>query len=383
MATPKVEANASPVSPLSVGETFNTYAEAELRIHQWGEQNHTLFIKTDGKRVKHEDLQHTVGYEYISYACKQGGPPRVGSGRGIRVNQRTLKTNCPVKLRLVHEIIEGEHKLVIKTLILDHNHEISELIYKGYPENRRASITPELVDLLNSPEVSNTVVRDFIKQEQGVLMLPRDVNNLRKRVHSEAFPKSEDSEYKISDAEKEFCTQLIQEIQTHSCLYDPAEKNNKGAIEITWGQVAQTMNTSVAHARRKWSELKNAFCKYLNPNKVFQKPKNFPFLEDMAFLQPYLSVSESSEYRTPRVTSYPVQYTSNAGGRYISSGMIHQPPEDSDVSWFKGLLPLIKCLTKKRKRQFISETTNLLMTLADENDNEEDEKTSTIYIFNK
>ncbi|GFS17494.1 transcription factor FAR1 [Elysia marginata] len=200
MATAQVESTkptSTITSPLCVGETFNSYAEAELRIHQWGEQNNTLFIKTDGKRVKHEDLQKTVGYEYISYACKQGGPPRVGSGRGIRVNQRTVKTNCPVKLRLVHEIIDGEHRLVIKTLVLNHNHEISEEIYKGYPENRRANVTPELVELLNTPEVSNTVVRDFIKREQGVHMLPRDVNNLRKRVHMEAFPKSEETEVRV------------------------------------------------------------------------------------------------------------------------------------------------------------------------------------------
>ena len=51
METPKLELTESFLCPLSVGETFNTYAEAELRIHQWGEQNHTLFIKTDGKRV--------------------------------------------------------------------------------------------------------------------------------------------------------------------------------------------------------------------------------------------------------------------------------------------------------------------------------------------
>ena len=58
-------------------------------------------------------------------------------------------------------------------------------------------MTPALVELLNSPEVSNTVIRDFIKREQGVYMLPRDVNNLRKRVHSEAFPKSEEVEVTI------------------------------------------------------------------------------------------------------------------------------------------------------------------------------------------
>ena len=92
---------------------------------------------------------------------------------------------------------------------------------------------------------------------------------------------------------------------------------------------------------------------------------------------------ETSDLRTPRVISRPLPFASNGAGSYISSGLIHQPQEDSDVSWFKGLLPLIKCLSKKRKRQFISETTNLLMTLSDENDNEEDEKTSTIYIFNK
>ncbi|GFS17504.1 hypothetical protein ElyMa_003240600 [Elysia marginata] len=189
--------------------------------------------------------------------------------------------------------------------------------------------------------------------------------------------------YKISDAEREFCTLLIQEIQTHPCLYDPSEKDKKSTIEITWGEVAQAMDTSVAHARRKWSELKNAFCKFINPNKVFQRPKNFPFLENMAFLQPYLTGSDNTGLKSPKVTSHPVSFSPQGAERYINSGLIHQPPEDSDVSWFKGLLPLIKCLNKKRKRQFISETTNLLMTLADENDNEEDEKTSTIYIFNK
>ena len=103
----------------------------------------------------------------------------------------------------------------------------------------------------------------------------------------------------------------------------------------------------------------------------------------MSFLQPYLSALENSGLRTPKLTSRPVSFPSNGSGRIINHGIIHQAQEDSDVSWFKGLLPLIKCLNKKRKRQFISETTNLLMTLADENDNEEDEKTSTIYIFNK
>lgn len=279
--------------------------------------------------------------------------------------------------------MQGEHKLVIKSLILAHNHEISEKIFKSYPENRRANVTPELAELLNSPEVPNTVVRDFIKQEQGVQMLPRDVINLRKRVHMEAFPKSEDTEYKISDAEKDFCNLLIQEVQTHPCLYDPSEKDNKSVIEISWGEVAQAVESSVAHARRKWSELKNSFCKYINPNKTFQRPKSFPFLEAMAFLQPYVSGSELSGLRIPKVNSSPVSFQPDGARRYVNSGLIHQPPEDSDVSWFKGLLPLIKCLNKKRKRQFISETTNLLMNLADENDNEEDEKTSTIYIFNK
>ncbi|GFO06218.1 hypothetical protein PoB_003272300 [Plakobranchus ocellatus] len=367
--------------PLALGETFNTYAEAEQRIHQWGQENHTLFIKNDGKKVKHPDLEDTLGYEYITYACKQGGPPRIGSGRGIRVNQQTVKTHCPVRLRLVHELIGGEHKLVIKALFLDHNHEVSEKIYKGYPENRRASVTPDVVELLNSPTVSNTVIRDFVKREQGVHMLPRDVNNLRKRVHSEAFPKSEEPERNISEAEKEFCIQLIQEIQTHTCLYDPAENANKSTIEITWGEVAQSVNTTVAHARRKWSELKNAFCKFINPNKALQRPKKCPFVEHMAFLQPYVYSTEKIEVM-PKKNSHPVSY-SKVHGRVIHSPVLSQAPEDSDVSWFKGLLPLIKCLSKKRKRQFISETTNLLMTLADENDDEEQEKTSTIYIFNK
>ena len=52
------------------------------------EKNNSSKLFSAALQVKHQDLIETVGYEYISYACKQGGPPRVGSGRGIRVNQR-------------------------------------------------------------------------------------------------------------------------------------------------------------------------------------------------------------------------------------------------------------------------------------------------------
>ena len=62
MATPQVVSSC--ISPLSIGETFNTYAEAELRIQQWGEENHTLFIKTDGKRV--------ITFQLISECLTEG-----------------------------------------------------------------------------------------------------------------------------------------------------------------------------------------------------------------------------------------------------------------------------------------------------------------------
>ncbi|XP_022249408.1 uncharacterized protein LOC106465769 isoform X2 [Limulus polyphemus] len=117
-----------------VGEEFYSWEEFQEKLKRFIEHNHIQLRVLHSKSVevanrylpenakKHPSQNR---FASIMYTCVHYGKPRIRS-RGLRPNQSSLKLECASKLYISSCRKTG--KLVVKTFVKEHNHEIGPQI---------------------------------------------------------------------------------------------------------------------------------------------------------------------------------------------------------------------------------------------------------------
>ena len=131
------------MSLLSNGQTFPTFNSFEQCLHQYEESTYCKYWKRDSRSIaaakkrlkKPQHFNEEIKYAEVTYCCQQGGRYFPGRGKGERPNTSTIKQGCPSRIRA--KASTDGNSLVIMDLCEEHNHEVSELLYRHIPSNRR------------------------------------------------------------------------------------------------------------------------------------------------------------------------------------------------------------------------------------------------------
>lgn len=171
---------------LEVGAEYESFAEFEEDLKSYSEHNFMLFVKDKSTKLNRRDqdgprrkamklLPEKLIYKYIRYKCKHGGKRRF-EGRGIRPNQRSFKLSCGAFLVLAMDRKRG--KLCVTHFSTEHNHEVSEAIYKNYPENRRL-MHPQQTEIFLNLKIDPTKDREYLNEFSGKRLTIEDIYHMK------------------------------------------------------------------------------------------------------------------------------------------------------------------------------------------------------------
>ena len=125
------------IDPIKVGETFANFNQMESRIKDFGKKNNFHLKKRDTRPYKgKKELDKTSFPKRMAlFTCRHFGKPRP-VGKGIRNNQKYIKTNCPCQIRCVLD--EKREEYVVISVNLEHkDHEQTETSYQWDTFERR------------------------------------------------------------------------------------------------------------------------------------------------------------------------------------------------------------------------------------------------------
>ncbi|XP_034248609.1 uncharacterized protein LOC117649731 [Thrips palmi] len=150
---------------------------------------HSRAVETENKLLQalnKELINPDIKYKYLTYTCKSGGKPRIGSGNGIRVNQSTFKTGCPARIGLKY--VKDTKKLVVSEVNLKHSHPVTANIKSCYPEGRRLDKEQsQTVENLLKAKVKPTMIRNLLAGQTSTKVTTRDIANARARMKKAAL----------------------------------------------------------------------------------------------------------------------------------------------------------------------------------------------------
>ncbi|GFR77265.1 zinc finger SWIM domain-containing protein 3 [Elysia marginata] len=165
----------------SIGSVFSSYHEFETKFKEFQTKNHVLFIKGVSETLKFHPASDCLKYKVLVFRCKQG-KKRPTTSTGARPKQRTLKCGCQAHLRLRAVDEGGSWVLKVTGSNMEHtNHPVDALTASVYPENRQADVTDTIKAMVGS-NVPKKSLKRYIEDSQGIVLLPQDVNNLKRKL---------------------------------------------------------------------------------------------------------------------------------------------------------------------------------------------------------
>ncbi|XP_041356113.1 uncharacterized protein LOC121373509 [Gigantopelta aegis] len=225
--------------------------------------------------------------------------------------------------------------------------------------------------------------------------------------------------------DRERSEKLVFEVEKRRCLYDPSHPDYKDRhqIDAAWAQVADALETTAYNARKRWQNLRGSFSKAVNTKPpcgtyASQKAPTFYLMDQMNFLRCFITRGamignygpESVEDTIPSADSEieqladakdhsrstsPLNTSSARSGSCkrkrpysedeVMIDFMNRREPDVDLMFFKGLLPYVKELTKRRKRDFFQMVTSELFKSINEQEAEtQSEPVDTkVLIFNE
>ncbi|XP_014271548.1 uncharacterized protein [Halyomorpha halys] len=203
------------------------------------------------------------------------------------------------------------------------------------------------------------------------------------------------------------------------------EHNNRELIDALWEEIAVRMNTSVAHCKLKWCNIRNCYSRYLRTTRNVPSPltgkrkKKWYLADNLRFLDPFMSQTrkmeqpfeelplevihefkedpESSdsqniqslpmvvtEFKSEDEVYEPPKKKKLSQSKYTSNEMnFHQfkirgdPLADPDFDFFKCLFIDFKKLRPRRQRRFKEMMLSTLHSCLDEEEDEQSIQTSS------
>lgn len=124
-----------------VGAQFASFEDFETKFEQYQDTvfaNFTIESSTllaeDGDSITAEVVER-FKYKKLFYICKMGGT-RKEKVSYVRKSS-TYKKQCPSKLRVTLKAIENGYVLQVHAFTPNHNHDLTEKLYRAMPKQRR------------------------------------------------------------------------------------------------------------------------------------------------------------------------------------------------------------------------------------------------------
>jgi hypothetical protein len=162
-----------------VGSTYDTYNEFETKFQEYCRVNYLLMHVEDSHLIKEPCLVH-LKYSDVRLCCIHYGKhkPKHSDEKTNRHNTKSMRRECLCSIKLVVEV--KTKKLIVKDVNSEHNHPVSEKLYKMYPKNRKAtpSEEEEIIKLLDRGATKATILEDYVINT-GKPMTMRGMHNIK------------------------------------------------------------------------------------------------------------------------------------------------------------------------------------------------------------
>ncbi|RUS83730.1 hypothetical protein EGW08_008526 [Elysia chlorotica] len=137
-------------------------------------------------RFMHPFFLKVFGFNDPPKHDREGPRIRESASAGQRPQQKTLKVGCNAKVRLkLQRPKDRQPYLEIVECVLDHSgHEVSEQLYKTYPEKKLASVQLDETTtvLTTAASLKTSELKSILERRHKVSLLTSDVHNLRRKL---------------------------------------------------------------------------------------------------------------------------------------------------------------------------------------------------------
>ncbi|KAL6255288.1 hypothetical protein P5V15_013628 [Pogonomyrmex californicus] len=165
-----------------LGEMFDSYEELEQKldrvskhtlVHYWRRDSRTV-SGAHMKTARH--ISERLKYYSVKYACIYGGQKFLPRGAGRRQSQ-SIRTNCPAHI-MVRASKDGT-KLEVTSVNNEHNHEISEDLFKRLPQERKlcGEIKQEVQDLMQL-HIDRKRLKEYVRLRTNKILRSKDLFNI-------------------------------------------------------------------------------------------------------------------------------------------------------------------------------------------------------------
>ncbi|KAK0080925.1 hypothetical protein PV325_013085 [Microctonus aethiopoides] len=165
-----------------LGEMFDSYEELENKLEQYSKRSLVHYWRRDSRTVTGAHMKTTrpiserLKYYSVKYACIYGGQKFLPRGAGRRQSQ-SIRTNCPAHIML--RASKDGNQLEVTSVNNEHNHEISEELFKKLPQERKlcGEIKQEVQDLMQL-HIDRKRLKEYVRLRTNKILRSKDLFNI-------------------------------------------------------------------------------------------------------------------------------------------------------------------------------------------------------------
>lgn len=166
----------------SLGEMFDSYEELENKLEKFSKRSLVHYWRRDSRTVSGAHMKtarpisERLKYYSVKYACIYGGQKFLPRGAGRRQSQ-SIRTNCPAHIML--RASKDGTKLEVTSVNNEHNHEISEELFKNLPQERKlcGEIKQDVQDLMRL-HIDRKRLKEYVRLCTNKILRSKDLFNI-------------------------------------------------------------------------------------------------------------------------------------------------------------------------------------------------------------
>ncbi|CAL1544982.1 unnamed protein product [Lymnaea stagnalis] len=187
---------------MDIGKEYSSWDTFQNALEQYSKENKVVYIVGTCKPVETANRNDSLQYKFppkFKYCfarmlCKHYGNYSSRSV-GHRPHQRTCKTGCTSSILV--SVNKKRTALVIKEANLQHTHEVSEIIFSKYPQNRRLQGEERrMASVLLRAGVPLSRVQEFISNSCSKAPTIKDLKNIKTSMKG-SLPEKEGHEFEF------------------------------------------------------------------------------------------------------------------------------------------------------------------------------------------
>lgn len=167
----------------TVGSEFTSYALFNEAVKQYEKTNWINLYHYRTDRLKDdvpEEIREVFVVNSLRLRCKFGGPIRKTRSRNIR-KTRSYKCGCPCRINI--HFNDKKQVLHVTKYVAEHNHTLSEDIFKTLPKQRRLSDeNKKYVEKMLSVKGSAKLIQAQVNSLTNQKTLLRDIHNQKLKI---------------------------------------------------------------------------------------------------------------------------------------------------------------------------------------------------------